>query len=84
MNYEIVGLCAGFLTTLSFLPQVIQVFKSRSTKDISLGMYALFCLGVGLWIVYSVLIGSVSIFVSNIATLLLAGGVLIMKLLYKN
>jgi MtN3 and saliva related transmembrane protein len=82
-NNELVGLAAGFLTTLSFLPQAIQVFKTRSTKDISLGMYILFCTGVCLWIAYSVLIGSIAVFVANIATLILAGGILIMKLSYK-
>ena len=84
MNPEVVGLTAGLLTTLSFLPQVMHVFKTRSTKDISLGMYILFCLGVCLWLIYSMLIGSLSIFVANIATLFLAGGVLVMKIIYKN
>ncbi len=83
MNPELIGLTAGFLTTLSFVPQAIHVFKTRSTKDISLGMYILFCLGICLWIAYSVLISSLSIFVANIATLFLAGGVLTMKIMYK-
>jgi MtN3 and saliva related transmembrane protein len=82
MNPEIIGLLAGSLTTLSFLPQVIHVFKTRSTKDISLGMYLLFCAGVILWIAYSFMINSIAIFIANIATLLLAGSVLAMKVLF--
>lgn len=82
MNPEIIGLLAGSLTTLSFLPQVLHVFKTRSTKDISLGMYLLFCIGVILWIVYSYMINSIAVFIANIATLLLAGSILIMKIIF--
>lgn len=82
MNPEIIGLLAGSLTTLSFLPQVIRVFKTRSTKDISLGMYLLFCLGVLLWIAYSYMISSIAVFVANIATLVLAGSILVMKIVF--
>ncbi|MBY0281859.1 MAG: SemiSWEET transporter [Alphaproteobacteria bacterium] len=83
MNPEIIGLLAGSLTTLSFVPQVIRVFKTHSTKDISLGMYFLFCGGVILWIAYSYLIDSISVFLANIVTLLLAGSILVMKLIFK-
>jgi MtN3 and saliva related transmembrane protein len=82
MNPEIIGLLAGGLTTLSFLPQVIHVFKTRSTKDISLGMYLLFCTGVSLWIVYSLVINSIAVLLANVATLFLAGAVLVMKLIF--
>jgi MtN3 and saliva related transmembrane protein len=83
MNSEIVGLLAGCLTTLSFLPQVIHVFKTKSTKDISLSMYILFCAGVFLWIVYSHLINSIPVFIANTLTLILAGSVLFMKIFRK-
>ena len=39
---ELLGLIAGTLTTLAFLPQVIKTWKSRSAQDISLGMFLLF------------------------------------------
>src|SRR5688572_13677456 len=49
---QILGLVAGALTTAAFLPQVIKTWKSRSAKDLSLGMFSLFCLGVAMWLVY--------------------------------
>lgn len=82
MNPEIIGLLAGILTTFSFLPQVLHVFKTRSTKDISLGMYLLFCTGVILWIAYSYMINSIAVFIANVATLVLAGSILVMKILF--
>ena len=32
---NLIGLMAGTLTTISFLPQVIRICKTRSTRDIS-------------------------------------------------
>jgi len=36
------------------LPQVIKTWKSRSAKDLSLGMFSFFCFGVLLWLIYGI------------------------------
>ncbi len=46
-----IGLTAGALTTAAFLPQVVKTWKTRSTKDISLGMFLVLCSGIALWLV---------------------------------
>jgi MtN3 and saliva related transmembrane protein len=79
---NIIGILAGCLTTLSFLPQVIKTWKSRSTRDISLTMFAAFTLGVALWLVYGLLILSWPVIVSNVVTLGLAGIILFLKVLH--
>lgn len=79
----VLGLVAGVLTTLSFLPQVIKAWKSRSTRDISLGMFLMFCTGVFLWIVYGVLVGDVPVVTANVLTFLLAATILALKLRYR-
>lgn len=80
---NLLGLVAGFLTTVAFVPQVVKTWRSRSTEDISLGMFALFSVGVGLWVFYGVLIGSRPVFFTNLATLGLALVLLYLKLRYK-
>jgi len=75
-----IGFIAAILTTVSFVPQVLKVWRTRSAKDISLGMYSLFTLGIATWLVYGVLIGSWPVILANLITLILAGSVLIMKL----
>jgi MtN3 and saliva related transmembrane protein len=80
---EALGLFAGMLTTAAFLPQVIKAWKSRSTRDISLGMFTMFCTGVFLWIVYGFLVGDLPVIVANAATFLLAAGILALKLRYR-
>jgi len=81
MNYEtMVGFAAAALTTLSFLPQVVKTWKTRSTKDISLAMFITFCAGVFLWMVYGIMIWSWPVIIANAAVLLLAGIILILKI----
>jgi MtN3 and saliva related transmembrane protein len=75
-----IGSVAASLTTLSFVPQVWQVWKSKHAKDISLGMYSLFTLGVSMWLVYGILLMSWPIIIANSITVVLAGAVLVMKL----
>lgn len=78
-----IGFIAATLTTVSFLPQVIQVWKTKSTKDISLGMFSIFSLGVLLWLIYGILIQDWVVFMANLITLILASIILIFKLKYK-
>jgi MtN3 and saliva related transmembrane protein len=77
---DVVGYAAGLLATAAFVPQVAKTFRERSARDISLGMYVLFCTGVGLWLLYGLLIGSWPVILSNFVTLLLSGAVLVLKL----
>lgn len=80
---ELIGLTAGALTTISFLPQALKVFLTKQTRDISLLMYVILCIGVCLWLVYGLLISSVSVTAANAVTLVLVLAVLIMKLRYR-
>lgn len=77
---EWIGSIAASLTTLSFIPQVWRVWKTRHTQDISLSMYLLFTAGVSCWLVYGCLLAAWPIIVANAITLLLAGTVLFFKI----
>lgn len=76
---DLIGSVAGTLTTLSFLPQVLKTYRSRSAKDISLVMFLLFSLGVFLWLLYGLSIQSMPIIISNFITLVLSLSILAMK-----
>jgi MtN3 and saliva related transmembrane protein len=81
-HVEWIGALAALLTTLSFVPQAYQVYHTRKTHDLSLGMFTLFALGVALWLVYGIFHRSVPIMAANFITLLLASYILLMKLRY--
>jgi len=82
-NVTLIGLAAAFLTTLAFLPQVIKVWRTRSTKDISLLTFLCFCSGVILWLIYGIIINNLPLIAANGVTLILSGTILIFKLRYK-
>ena len=77
---DFLGTVAGFLTTVAFAPQVWGVWKTRSTRDISLTMYLVFTSGVAFWLAYGLLLGAWPIIVANSVTLALTGTVLALKL----
>lgn len=77
---DLIGSIAATLTTVSFVPQVWRIWRTRHTKDISLGMYIAFTSGVALWLVYGLLLASWPIIIANGITVCLAGAVLVMKI----
>ena len=79
---EIIGFIAGIGTTIAFIPQVIQSLKTKSTKDINLVMYMIFCSGVFLWLIYGFLIESYPVIIANGITFILALIILIIKIKY--
>lgn len=76
---EWVGYLAATITTLSFVPQVIQVWRTRSAADISFGMYAGFMVGVALWVLYGIRIHAWPVIAANSVTLVLAASILVGK-----
>jgi MtN3 and saliva related transmembrane protein len=55
-------------------------WRTRHTAGLSLGMYAIFALGVALWLGYGVLIGAWPVIVSNSITLALTLFILAIRL----
>jgi MtN3 and saliva related transmembrane protein len=76
---EMIGYCAGTLTTIAFLPQVIRTWRAGG-EAISGLMLALFGTGVSLWFVYGLLRNSRSIMLANGVTDLLVVVILVLKL----
>ena len=77
---ELIGSAAALLTTGAFLPQAWLTLRTRDVSGISLGMYAAFTVGVGLWLVYGLLLMAWPIIAANAVTLVLAATILVTKL----
>jgi len=78
-----IGFTAAILTTIAFVPQAIKVIASKNTKDISLGMYVIFNLGVIFWLIYGIFTLDFPIIFANIITFAFTFTILIFKLKYK-
>lgn len=74
------GYFAAVCTTVAYIPQVIKVYKTKSTNDISLGMFSLMTLGVFCWMIYGFLIDALPVILANLITLFLSAYIFIMKL----
>jgi len=79
-SHEIIGIIAASITTSGFIPQVYKIYKEKNAKGVSLTMYLILFVGVLLWLVYGILIGSLSIIIANSVTALLQLCVIIYKL----
>ena len=77
---EWIGMIAGTLTTISFLPQVLKIWRTRDVKSISILMYLLFSFGVFLWILYGIAMNSLPLIIFNLITFFLAICVLGLKI----
>jgi MtN3 and saliva related transmembrane protein len=80
MNQDWLGYAAALLTTLAFVPQAIKTIRTRDTRDLSLWMYLIFTIGIALWFLYGIAIGSWPMILANSVTFLLAATILILKL----
>ncbi|WP_315702987.1 MULTISPECIES: SemiSWEET transporter [unclassified Bradyrhizobium] len=78
----LIGLLAAICTTSSFLPQVVKAWRTRSTHDISVGMFILQTTGNSMWLLYGALIGDLPLVVANLITLGLVATILALKLRY--
>jgi MtN3 and saliva related transmembrane protein len=82
MLLDTLGYAAASCTTLSFVPQALKVWRTRSADGISTLMYSVFITGVALWLAYGIGLRSWPMIVANAVTLLLAASVLVLKLRY--
>jgi MtN3 and saliva related transmembrane protein len=77
---ELIGVLAGVLTTIAYVPQVVRTWTSGTARDISLTMLLMLISGVALWILYAFHKGATSLLFANLFTLVLTSLILIVKL----
>lgn len=77
------GLFAGVLTTIAYLPQLIKTWKSKSASDLSWSMLIILCVGIILWLAYGLIVWDIPILVANVVTLIFASIILTLKIRYK-
>ncbi len=81
--FTIIGLLAAFLTTISLIPQLVKVWKTKSAKDVSAGMFSIQCSSVSLWAIYGILINDFAIIAANSLVFVQALTILAFKTKYR-
>jgi len=82
LSTEWFGFIAGGITTISFLPQVIRVYKLKSAHEISLIFTILSLIGISCWIAYGISLRLMPVILWNSAAIILATILLYAKLKY--
>jgi len=80
---QLLGLLAGTITSITFLPQVIKIWKSKSAKDLSFMMLLLLIISLVLWLTYGLILLDVAIIYTNSMALVMSLIMLFFKLKYK-
>ena len=82
LSAEWLGLIAGAIITIGFLPQVIRVFKLKSAREISLSFTILFLIGLGCWLAYGISLRLTPVILWNAISVIFALALLYAKLKY--
>jgi len=82
VNFELIGYLAGFIVAISLTPQVFKAWKTKSTKDISIGWNLIYLTGLSLWVFYGFGIGSFPVMITVTIEALMAISLLVLKIRY--
>ena len=66
---EAIGLLTGVLGIIAWIPQIREVWVHKKHEGISLTTFSVVTVALGLWLLYGILIDSVSMIIANIMTL---------------
>ncbi len=84
MDYKnLIGYTATILSIVSFVPQVIKTWRTKSTKDIALGMWVLGASGNFFWVIYGIALSSIQMIIANTIIFIGALSILFLKIKYK-
>jgi MtN3 and saliva related transmembrane protein len=83
MNNELLGLAASCLTCITFVPQVIQTWRTKNTEGVSLQAFVICAAGCALWLIYGINLNAFSIILTNTIVLILSLVMVFLKLKYK-
>jgi MtN3 and saliva related transmembrane protein len=68
---DVVGLFAGICVTISVIPQILKVWKTKKVRQISLLTFSVLTFGIAIWVVYGILKNDLPIIITNSISLLL-------------
>ena len=83
MIEDTIGYLGGILIMVSFIPQVIKSYKTKSVKDMSLWMLIATIFGSVFWLMYGILISAMPIIVMNSIFILIVLCQLYLKIKYE-
>ena len=79
----IIGLLAGTLSIIAYIPQVWKTYTTKSAKDLSMKWLVLTLTSAILWFTYGILSNSLPLIITSAFTATMNSSLIIMKIKYK-
>jgi MtN3 and saliva related transmembrane protein len=81
-QWTALGLVAGLMTTIGFVPQIVKGYRSKSMSDVSLTMPILLAVGMLFWLFYGIWLDSLPLILWNAIALTLNIIIIVLILRY--
>lgn len=81
-SIELLGLIAGAITSMGFIPQLLKGYKTKKLEDVSYFMPIILAIGMAIWLVYGILKDALAIICANTFAILCCLILIIMKKRY--
>ncbi len=79
---EMIGVISGLLSSITFLPQIMRLVRTKSAQDISSGTYLIILISEIGWLLYGILTDSPAIVITTVIACISAVIILLLKLRY--
>lgn len=80
---ELLGIIAATITSIASFPQLIKTWKTKKADDLSYGLLIFLITGIGLWIVYGIMIKSIGVMLESAVSLASILGIFTLKVIYR-
>lgn len=80
---EIFGYSAAVISSVSFLPQLIKLWKTKSGHDLSMITLIFLLLNAVLWFIYGLMKDAQPLWITNLLMIIMIGLMIIMKIIYR-
>lgn len=84
MKEDLIGYVGGIFSSVSFLPQVIKIRKTKSAGDLSMATLLLLATNVSLWLTYGIAIKSIPLWLTNSIVLAMVLTMIYFKIRFRN
>ena len=79
----IIGIIGAILSSISFLPQVVQIWKTKSADDLSMATIVLLASNGTSWLMYGILKDAMPLVITNAIVLIMLLLIIFLKIKYR-
>lgn len=83
MEITYIGLCAGAITSLAAVPQLVRTYRTKHARDISIWQPVLLNVGMLLWLIYGIALNDIPLIATNVFSIICYTWLMVMKIRFR-